>query len=223
MRHRLWLLTGAALLVINTVQWLVVEAVVANAWDDPAYSYASNYISDLGVPECGAEFQGRDICSPLHGLMNATFIAQGVLFALGVILLTGLLSGRTRQVVVVLAVLHAVGFLLVGLFHGSLDGPSGGLVIHIVGAGVGILCANAIVIVAGTKRGLLLPAMYRRFSVAIGILGLLSEALVNLSTETAGLFERGGVYSWLLWGLVTGVVLIVRELRQMPVEQNVPA
>lgn len=223
MRRRLWLLAGAALLVINTVQWLIVEAVAASAWSDPAYSYASNYISDLGVPDCGAEFQGRDICSPSHGLMNATFIAEGVLFALGVILLARLLSGRTRLVVIVLAVLHAVGFLLVGLFHGSLDGPSGGLAIHIAGAGVGILCANAIAIIAGTKRGLLLPVLYRRFSVAIGVLGLLSEALVNLSADTAGLFERGGVYSWLLWSLVTGVVLIVRELSQRPVEQNAPA
>ena len=222
MSRRIWLVAGAIFLVINTVQWVVIEAIVAGRWSDPTYSYASNYISDLGVPDCGTQFQGRDICSPLHTLMNASFIAQGLLFALGVVLLARLLSGRTRRVVTALALLHGVGFVLVGLFHGSQDGPDSGLVLHIAGAGVGILCANAIAIIAGTKRGLSLPVGYRRFSIAVGALGILSEGLVNLSTDTAGLFERGGVYSWLLWGLVTGVMLLTRELRQTPVEQNDP-
>ena len=61
------------------------------------------------------------------------------------------------------------------------------------------------------------------FSITIGSLGLLSEALVNLSPDTAGLFERGGVYSWLLWGLVTGALLLVREVHGTPVAQNVSA
>lgn len=223
MSRRAWLITGSIVLVVNTVQWLVAEAVSARAWVNPPYSYASNYISDLGVPDCGAEFQGRDICSPKHTLMNATFMTQGVLFALGVIVLARLLSGRTRRIVTVLAALHAVGFVLVGLFHGSLDGPSAGLAIHVSGAGVGIIAANVIAIIAGTKHGFRLPSAYRIFSIAVGVLGIVSEGLVPVSEDTAGLFERGGVYSWLLWGLVTGVLLLVRELRRTPVEQNVGA
>jgi hypothetical protein len=63
-----------------------------------------------------------------------------------------------------------------------------------------------------------LPAAYRRFSVAVGVLGLISEALAGVSPNTAGLFERGGVYSWLLWGLVTGV-LAVQQSRRAAVVQ----
>jgi hypothetical membrane protein len=220
------LLLGALLLAVDAVQWLIAEAVTAAAWTDPRYSYATNYISDLGVPDCGTQFQGRDICSPMHGLMNASFMAEGLLFAAGVVLLSGLVAGRARRVVVALAAAHLVGMVLVGLFHGSQTGPDAGLVIHVAGAGVGILCANAIVIMAGSLRGLGLPAGYRWFSVATGVLGLLSEALLNVSPGSAGLFERGGVYSWLLWGLVTGVLVLAQQLRgravgRVAVGQNV--
>lgn len=220
MSRKVWLPLGAVVLILNAVQWMVAEAVTAAAWNDPPYSYATNYISDLGVPECGAQFQGRDLCSPLHPVMNLSFMAQGILFAAGVLLLANLLTGRTRRIVATLAVAHGVGFVLVGLFHGSADGPSFGLVVHVAAAAVGILCANAIAIIVGSTRSLRLPTAYRVFSIAIGVLGLLSEAFVGMSTATAGVFERGGVYSWLLWSAVTGVLLLVGWLRGTIVEED---
>jgi hypothetical membrane protein len=223
MSGRVWPLVGAVVLVVNAVQWVVAEAVVAAAWARPPYSYASNYISDLGVADCGTRFQGREICSPLHSTMNGSFMLEGVLFATGVVLLAGLFGRRARRVVVALALAHGVGLVLVGLFHGSAGGPSGGLVVHVAGAAVGILCANTIVIIAGSVRGHGLPAAYRSFSITVGVLGIVSEALVSVSAGTAGLFERGGVYSWLLWSLVTGALLLVRELRRGAVRQRVPA
>lgn len=227
MSRKIWLPLGAAVLVLNAVQWVVSEAVAAAAWTTPAYSYATNYISDLGVTDCGTTFQDRTICSPDHTLMNTSFIVQGILFAAGVILLAvPLLTGRVRRVVIALAGAHAVGFLLIGLFHGSADGASYSLGLHVGGASVAILCANTIVILAGSLKSLQLPRAYRVFSIAVGVLGLLSEAGVGVSTSTAGIFERGGVYSWLLWSVVTGVSLLVRQARQpagarMP--ENVPA
>jgi hypothetical membrane protein len=227
MSRKNWLPLGAAVLVLNAVQWVVSEAVAAAAWTSPPYSYATNYISDLGVPDCGTRYQGRTICSPDHVLMNTSFIVQGVLFAIGVVLLAvPLLTGRARRVVIALAGAHAVGFLLVGLFHGSPAGPAYSLALHVAGASVAILCANTVVIMAGSLRSLRLPRAYRVFSIAVGALGLLSEAFVGASTSTAGIFERGGVYSWLLWSVVTGVSLLVRQARRpagakMP--ENVPA
>lgn len=222
-----WLPLGAAVLVLNAVQWVVSEAVAAGAWTTPPYSYATNYISDLGVTDCGTKFQDRVICSPDHALMNTSFIVQGILFAAGVILLAvPLLTGRVRRVVIALAGAHAVGFLLIGLFHGSADGPGYSLGLHVGGASVAILCANTIVIMAGSLKSLQLPRAYRVFSVAVGVLGLLSEAGVGVSTSTAGIFERGGVYSWLLWSVVTGVSLLVRQARratEAKMPENVPA
>jgi len=211
-------LIAAIVLVVNTVQWVLAEAVTAAAWTDPPYSYAANYISDLGVPDCGTQFQGRDLCSPLHTLMNGSFIAEGILYAAAVLLIARSLTGRTRWIVTALGLLHGTGMVLVGFFHGSPDGPSAGLVIHVAGAGVGILCANTLAIMAGAIGRFGLPAAYRGFSIAVGVLGLLSEASVNLSPSTAGLFERGGVYSWLLWGLVTGVLVVRKSGRAAAVQ-----
>lgn len=214
---------GAVVLVVSAVQWVVAEAVTAAAWTDPPYSYASNYISDLGVTVCGMRFQGREICSPLHPLMNASFAVEGILFALGVVLLSRLATGRARRLFVTLAVAHGVAMVLVGVFHGSADGPSVGLAVHVAAAAVGILCANLVAITAGALRSLGLPPAYRVFSIAVGSLGLLSEVFVGAAASTAGVFERGGVYSWLLWSLVTGVLLLVGHLHRPAVAQGVAA
>ncbi|MDH6217508.1 hypothetical protein [Streptomyces pseudovenezuelae] len=62
-QRRTWLSLGAVVLVVNALQWVIAEAVTAGAWKTPPYSYGGNYISDLGVPDCGVVFQGREICS----------------------------------------------------------------------------------------------------------------------------------------------------------------
>ena len=208
---RPWSRAGVVLLALNAIQWIAAEAITASAWAEPPYSYATNYISDLGVPDCGSQFQGRDLCSPLHPLMNASFAVEGILFAIAVALLARSLSSGRRVAVTILAIAHGAGMVAVGLFHGSAEGPDFGLALHVAGAGIGILCANAIVMLAGLLRGLGLPTGYRVFSVAIGAAGLVGIALVGISPDTAGIFERSSVYSWLAWGLVTCAMALVHR------------
>jgi len=208
-----WTRAGAVLLIVNAIQWIAAEAITASAWMEPTYSYATNYISDLGVPDCGTQFQGRDLCSPLNLVMNTSFALEGILFALAVIFLSRVLNAARRRLVIALALAHGAGMVAVGLFHGSAQGSGPGLALHVAGAGVGILCANTIAILAGSFRGLALPAPYRWFSVVIGTAGLVSIALVGMSATTAGIFERGSVYSWLSWSLVTGTMTLVHLLR----------
>jgi hypothetical membrane protein len=219
-QRRTWLSLGAVVLVVNALQWVIAEAVTAGAWKTPPYSYASNYISDLGVPDCGVEFQGREICSPSHDLMNTSFMAEGILFAIGVLLLARTLEGRTRRIVTALAVAHAVGFVMIGTFHGSPEGASYVLALHLVGAVIGVLSANAVVFMAGRVKNLDLPRPYRVFSMTVGVLGPVSVLGAGISESTAGAFERGGVYSFLLWSVVTGVLLLARNLRRPAVVEN---
>lgn len=40
-------------LAASAVVFLAAEAVTAAAWRDPSYSYLTNWISDLGVPDPG--------------------------------------------------------------------------------------------------------------------------------------------------------------------------
>ena len=51
------------------------------------YSRRTGYISDLGATGCGV-FDGRDVCSPAHVLMNASFVVQGIGMMVGALLLS---------------------------------------------------------------------------------------------------------------------------------------
>src|ERR1700722_19315337 len=66
------------------VQYFVVQLLVALRWSPP-YSISRNTISDLGNTACGS-WNGRYVCSPLHDLMNLSFIVLGITMLLGSVL-----------------------------------------------------------------------------------------------------------------------------------------
>ncbi|MGJ3189485.1 DUF998 domain-containing protein [Paenarthrobacter nitroguajacolicus] len=82
---------------LSVVQYFVAEAAVIEAWAGPEpYSRATGYISDLGAVSCGV-YEDRAVCSPLHWLMNASFVVQGLGILLGAVFLTaGLLCVAAR-------------------------------------------------------------------------------------------------------------------------------
>lgn len=76
-----------ALAKLSVLQYFVAEAAVIGAWaGEEPYSRRTGFISDLGALACG-EFDGRDVCSPAHLLMNASFVVQGLGMIIGAILL----------------------------------------------------------------------------------------------------------------------------------------
>ena len=83
--------------VLSVLQYFAAEAAVAMAWAGPRpYDLRTGYISDLGALHCGT-YSGRDVCSPLNWLMNASFVVQGLGLLLGAVLLTsGLLRVAAR-------------------------------------------------------------------------------------------------------------------------------
>ena len=83
--------------VLSVLQYFAAEAAVIAAWAGPRpYDLRTGYISDLGALNCGI-FDGREVCSPLNWLMNASFVVQGLGMLLGAILLSsGLLCAAAR-------------------------------------------------------------------------------------------------------------------------------
>jgi hypothetical membrane protein len=80
-----------ALAKLSVLQYFVAEAAVIGAWAGAEpYSRRTGYISDLGAVACG-DFDGRDICSPAHLLMNASFLVQGFGMIIGALLLGSML------------------------------------------------------------------------------------------------------------------------------------
>ncbi|HET8880069.1 MAG TPA: hypothetical protein VFN00_11505, partial [Arthrobacter sp.] len=84
---------AGALAKLSVLQYFVAEAAVIGAWaGTEPYSRRTGYISDLGALNCGT-YAGRDVCSPAHLLMDASFVVQGIGMMIGAMLLTSAVIG----------------------------------------------------------------------------------------------------------------------------------
>lgn len=191
--------------------YLASEALAALAFS-PRYSYARNFISDLGVPVCGAIFDGRSVCSPLHGLMNGDFVAQGVLFIVAAVAATRLVSTRARWALLACAVLNGIGIALVGLFPET-AAASG---IHALGALLAIVFGNATALASAFAfRALGLPRLHRVASLALPLLAAVAFATLLAARGGTtilvpdGIWERTSVYTITAWELLTAGCLLV--------------
>ena len=197
------------------VGFLVLEAIVAVAFQ-PQYSYARDYISDLGVPTGGMS-QDQMFDSPLAYLMNIAFYLQGTLFLAGAVLVVRAVGSRNAGLFLTLASANAVGNILVGTFHsGPIAELDGTAWVHRVGAALAIAGGNA-AILAGSAilRHASASRWYRAASCGLAAFGLMSLAMVVVgSTTTAiivlphGVWERGSVYSIIGWQIFTAAYLL---------------
>ena len=190
-----WLSAGLA--------YLTLEGIAAAAFR-PHYSYAHNFISDLGIPSAN---------SPLAWLMNTAFCLQGTLFLVGAILTVRAVEPRKAGPFVTLAAANAVGNLLIATFHsGPASHANGTAGFHAVGAVLAIVGGNA-AILAGSR---IVSGWHRRVSVALGAFGLLSFVpfIVELPAPSAlplGVLERCSVYSITAWQLFMAAWLLSRR------------
>ena len=204
---------------VAAVFYLASEGAAAFTFSPP-YSYAGNYISDLGVPACGSVFDGRAICSPLHLLVNADFVLQGVLFFAAALTVAGSIGSATRYALVALAAVNGIGIAMVGMFPESGAATAGGgtLRYHALGAFLAIIAGNATALVSAFSfREFDQPRIHRVFSVALPLLGgvALAMLIVARGRGSAGLvpdgvWERISVYTITAWELLTAGCLLAQ-------------
>jgi hypothetical membrane protein len=197
---------GAACWALS-IAFFVNQAIVQAASARP-YSLATNYISDLGNTACGSYSAGgyhADVCSPLHGLMNATFIVVGLLHVLGAILTRRAWPRRllTSSGLALLA-LAGVGLILAGFAPENVN-----LSLHSQGALFGLDCLNVAMILLGlgllhVARGLGAMALVAGL---VGIVGsvLFMHSLAGLPVGTA---ERIADYPAAAMVVVLGAFLL---------------
>lgn len=199
---------GAAVWVAATLQFFAVMLIVQLGWKRP-YSWASNNISDLGNVHCG-DFDGRYICSPLHDLMNISFVLGGALFLTGT-LLTFPAWPRTfvSYLARLLLLATAGGWTIAGLYPADVNENA-----HVVGGAFVIFVFGnlALLLLGFVRTGPI--ARTRWYAVAFGALGLLAM-LLHFSGNGLGLgvggMERVTAYGVPVWLALTGIsVLRVR-------------
>ncbi|HEY6681513.1 MAG TPA: DUF998 domain-containing protein, partial [Propionibacteriaceae bacterium] len=100
---------------VLTLLYFIGQIVAQSAWTTP-YSLIDNRVSDLGSSACGRTLANTFICSPLHAVMNVTFVLTGALILVGLFLTRSIWPRRrlTAWGLVLLGVAGA-GTILVGL------------------------------------------------------------------------------------------------------------
>ncbi len=203
---------GAALWVVAAIGYLVLEAVAAAGFE-PGYSYAHNYISDLGVFR-GTLVHGQMVYSPRAYLMHAAFYLQGILFFLGATLMVGVPDNRRARLFLGTVAVNAVGNIVIGTVHSGK--------VHIIGAVLAIVGGNASILTGVAALRMVAGRLwYRRVSKLLAALGLLCMIMLILNSATAqtnllpdGAWERGSVYSITIWQLLTAACLLTSRRGQ---------
>jgi hypothetical membrane protein len=178
------------------LQFFLAEQVVRRGWTIP-YSFARNYVSDLGAIGCSAL-----VCSPWHAVMNCSFVLQGLLIAGGAVL-------NCRRWSLALLVICGLGVVVVGFVPEDAD--SGlhrlGAALHFLGGGLGIAAAG----LNWRRSG------FRWISVATGLAVL--GATVCLAAGGggwtdelgAGTVERVAAYGIAGWMFAAGAGIMASE------------
>lgn len=190
----------------SSIQFFAVQVFVALRWTPP-YSLARDTISDLGNTACGT-FNARPVCSPLHELMNASFIVLGVAMTAGSILIyRQSAAGRAAAAGFAAMAISGIGVIVVGVFPEN-SVPA----FHGLGAAIAFTIGNAALIVMAAAP--LLPLALRVYSFLSGALAVL--ALVNyagghyLGLGEGGI-ERVVAYPQAIWLIVIGLFLLIRS------------
>lgn len=208
-------IAGAVCWLVGVVQYFVTQFVVAGAWTTP-YSLVNNFISDLGNSQCGmfAVPHGTPsyVCSPEHGLMNASFSLAGLLTLAGVVLLWRAWP-RRPLVTTALVVFLVAGVLrtMVGLVPENAN-----FTLHLLAAFNIPVAAVAILLLSiavwRTRRALaatgVVLAVLSLFGTVLSIAGEYGGAALYLGLGVGGT-ERLAGYPGNLWMVIVALAILL--------------
>lgn len=190
------------LLCISSLQYFLIQLLAALRWS-PAYSLSRDTISDLGNTACG-RFNDRYVCSPLHTVMNISFVVLGVTMVVGCALLHHALSPtatRSGALGFAFIAIGGIGVIVVGAFPEN-SVPA----FHGIGAALPFVVGDAGIVLLGFS--LSAPMAFRIFTLFAGVVAL-SALVFYASTHYLGLGEGGMerlvAYPQTAWLILFGV------------------
>lgn len=200
------------ILYITSIQYFLIQILVAQQWS-PSYSLTRDTISDLGNTSCGT-FNARFVCSPLHSLMNVSFVILGLAMTLGsVLIFHQVLKSRSATAGCASMALSGIGVVMVGIF------PENSIsALHGLGAAVPFVMGNIAIIVLGYSLNLPVPLrIYSFLSGACALLALVSYASSHYLGLGEGGIERAVAYPQTVWLIVIGLYMLTRSPIRRPV------
>ncbi len=189
---------------ILTLEFFVGQAIAQLAWTGAPYSLTNNEISDLGVTVCET-VKGDYLCSPLHNVMNVSFVLAGIFILLGLYFTRHAWpKGRVTRIGLSFLVFAGLGKITVGLSPENVDPTA-----HIIGS-LGFIFSGVGLVLLG--RGL---RQWRRWvanlSLVLGIISIIGSLLLFPAlalNHDGGAAERLADYPMFVWFSVLGVCLL---------------
>lgn len=213
-----------AVLWLLCFQFFVAEQIARLACTTP-YSMSKNVISDLGAVHCGviaaaSRGSAHAVCSPLHGMMNGSFMLQGLLIFFGAVLVRKLFPiGRAFTLALALLALSGLGVLVVGIApeDAHLQAHTSGAAVNFIAGGLGMLVLGMAML-----RNSRCHKTTGWISVAAGAVCLLATAGLALRGTAVwsdlhggiGTVERFAAYPLPLWLTSMGFALLTRRGRE---------
>jgi len=193
-------------LYIAGIQYFVVQFIVALQWAPP-YSLSGDTISDLGNTACGS-WNGRYVCSPLHGLMNWSLVVLGITMTLGSVLISRYFAtGRASRAAFAMMAVSGAGVIVAGFFPENTVSA-----LHGLGAAIPFVLGNAsLITLALSFRMPTLLRLYAFLSGAIALLGLIMYASGHYLGLGEGGIERVVAYPQTVCLAVIGFYLVTRS------------
>lgn len=200
---------------VVSLQYFIAQVVVALAWTTH-YSILQNVISDLGNTACGP-YSGRIVCSPLHGLMNTSFIVLGITMAIGSTLIYREFREQSGSFIGFgFMGLAGLGTILVGLFPENTIAS-----LHFLGALLPFLIGNIGLVVLA--RVLDIPKNLRSYTLISGVISLVALAFFESNTYLGfgpGGMERIVAYPQTIWLIIFGFYMSKSHLMNQPVQRR---
>ncbi|MDO5860523.1 DUF998 domain-containing protein [Methanobrevibacter sp.] len=192
---------AGVVLVLGSLYYLIVEAISATFFNASIIdTYIFHTISELGIP---------NLNSPLFWLMNSGFILIGLTLIFGYFLKFKDNIVKNRILCSILAVITALGVIVVGLIHGGNPLTSG---YHTLGAVMAILGGNILLVLI--SRSMEKFDSYQKTTLVLGIIGLIAFWIMffNMESIYMPVFERLSVYTLIVWCFLTGIFLVSNNI-----------
>ena len=209
-------LIGGAFWLLS-LEFLAGQVIAASAWKGTQYSVVNDAISDLGVTVCGTVNIGGVpgyYCSPLHDVMNASFVFTGACIVLGVYLIRSAWPwSRKMRYGFTLLTLAGIGKAIAGLNPANVN-----FTLHSLGS-LGIPVGDFGLILVG----LAFLGKARRlgaFSLTLGVAGALGFAYFLVGKSAPWVVGASRQLSNHHWCAAPGLCFVLWSRRSAPTRFN---